>query len=128
MKLESYGITEKDSMIFEFVSEGPKGHITKRVLYQKNDSEFIFNLAFGDVNIETGDFDDYAITNNGDSNKVLATVAKSILIFIEKNPNAYIYAEGSSPARTRLYQMGISKNIDEIQEIFKIDGYLKNVG
>jgi hypothetical protein len=128
MNLESYEINEKDSMVFEFVSTSPTKSVKKRVLYQSTDSEDTFNLAFGDVNLETDDFDDKAITNNEDRDKVLATVAKTILIFTEKYPKAYIYAEGSSSARTRLYQMGISKNLSDIQKLFFVYGYLENIG
>jgi len=34
-----------------------------------------------------------------------------------------VYATGSTPARTRLYQMGISANWAEIESILKIFGF-----
>jgi hypothetical protein len=36
--------------------------------------------------------------------------------------------EGSTPARTRLYQMGIAKYYQEISEVFDIQGLTENNG
>jgi hypothetical protein len=124
MNLEGYEIKVKDSMVFEFVSEGPRGKIKKRIEFIKI-SGTMYNLAFGDINIDTGEFDDIVVTNNNDTEKVLATVAKTVLLFIENYPQAYVYAEGSTLSRTRLYQIGISKNIEEIREIFDVFGLLE---
>jgi len=63
------------------------------------------------------------VTNNGDSLKVLATVASTVYAFTEKYPKAAIIATGSTSARTRLYRMGITNNLDEISEDFAIFGY-----
>ena len=67
----------------------------------------LFNIGFGDKNLETGDIDDKVVSNNGDSDKVLATVV--VYTFTDLNPETLIYATGSTKARTRLYRMGISK-------------------
>lgn len=64
-----------------------------------------------------------SITNNGDSLKVLATVASTVYAFTEKYPNAWIFATGSTTVRTRLYRMGITNNLAEISEDFSIFGY-----
>lgn len=128
MRYETYNLEITDSlMVFEFISEGPKGRILKRVHFQKfiNEDDF-YNLAFGDVNIETTDFDDKVISNNNDTEKVLATVAEIVATFIEKYPNAQVYAKGSTETRTRLYQMGISKNLEAIKENFEVYGFLNN--
>jgi hypothetical protein len=45
--------------------------------------------------------------------------------FTGKNPNAYIYATGSSESRTRLYRMGITNNLEELKKDFHVFG-LKN--
>ena len=76
----------------------------------------------------TGDFDDFVITNNQDTIKVLATVAASVYAFSDVYPNARIYATGSTPARTRLYRMGISNNLEELQEQFDVFGFLETIG
>ena len=60
------------SMTFEFISEGDNGSIKKRVQYTLTHRKNVYNLAFGDVNADTDDFDDEVISNNGDTAKVLA--------------------------------------------------------
>ena len=105
----------------------PKGAIKKRVEYQKIDNNF-FNLAFGDVDLETNAIDDKVITHNNDTEKILATVAKTVEFFIDEFPKAQIYAKGSSISRTRLYRIGISNNFKDIAEKFKIYGYLDAKG
>ncbi len=86
----------------------------------------MYNLGFGDKNIETGEIDDNVISNNGDSEKVLATVVATLYAFIDKHKEAMVYATGSSKSRTRLYRMGITKYLDEIIEDFEIYGELEN--
>jgi hypothetical protein len=127
MRLEKYQ-TEVDvtSTIYEFVSKSKERSIKKRVIYEKFDNKNIFNLAFGDVNNETGGFDDLVVTNNGDSEKVLATVASTVYHFLDKYPEAIIFASGSTPARTRLYKIGISKNLEELEKDFSIMGLNEN--
>ena len=129
MRNERYDLEiDETSMVFEFISEGPKGLIRKRVQYRLVQNENIYNLAFGDVNAETDDFDDKVITDNNDSKKVLATVASTVYTFTEKYPTAIVYAEGSNAARTRLYRIGISNNLEELTKDFKVFGFLDNIG
>ena len=134
---ELYELEEgSNAMTFEFTSVGPNGKIPKMVIYSKTNVRNLYNLAFGDKNINTGDIDDLVITNNEDSQKVLATVASTVYVFLNKYPEALIIATGSTKARTRLYQMGISKYLDEITADFNVfgekDGKLhpfeKNIG
>ena len=65
-------------------------------------------------------------SNNGDSEKVLATVVATIYAFTDKYPNAMIYATGSTKTRTRLYRMGISRFIGEVKQDFDVQGELKD--
>ena len=126
MKKDKYHYkTENKFEFFEFYSEGPKGVIKKVIEFQSTMQEGVFNLAFGDFNEETKSIDDKIVTNNNDSIKVLATVASTVYAFIEKHPNAWIVATGSTEARTRLYRMGITNNLSEISEDFLVFGYNK---
>lgn len=127
MKLPKYPLASSDKMMtFEFVSEGKKGLIHKLVRYQPTNLKDLYNLAFGDKNKETGDIDDTVISNNGDSEKVLATVVATVYAFTDKYPGAWIYATGSTKARTRLYRMGISKFLEEVTIDFEIIGELSD--
>ena len=39
-----------------------------------------------------------------------------------QQPDAYVYASGSTKARTRLYRMGITKYFEEMQQDFYLYG------
>ena len=86
----------------------------------------MYNLAFGDKDLATGIIDDTVISNNADSEKVLATVVATIYAFTDKYPDTWIYATGSTKARTRLYRMGISKFLTEVDEDFEVLGELND--
>ena len=118
--------TEDKFAIFEFVNEGPKGSIKKMVEYSETATENVYNLGFGDYDETTKSVNDLSVTNNGDSLKVLATVASTVYAFIEKHPNAYILATGSTNVRTRLYRMGITNNLAEITDDFVVKSVFKN--
>ncbi len=104
------------------MSEGPKGKIEKVVQFTLIYEDNLYNLAFGDRSYLTGQIDDKVVTDNDDSEKVLASVVAAIYAFCDKKPNALIYATGSTAARTRLYRMGINKYYDIVQEDFMIFG------
>jgi len=84
--------------------------------------ENFYNLAFGDYDEISGEINDQKITNNGDSLVVLATVASTVYAFTNKYPNSWIFATGSTDVRTRLYRMGITNNLVEIQADFHVFG------
>ena len=126
MKLPRYEyVAENEAEVFKFTSEGTKGSIKKLVLYSQMLPNDVYNLAFGDYDEETGLLNDTVITNNKDSQKVLATVASTLYVFTDKHPHVWVYATGSTPARTRLYQMGISKFLDEILNDFEVYGLIE---
>jgi hypothetical protein len=110
---------------FEFFSEGPKGTIKKIVRYTQIESTNSYNLVFGDEDPETGIVDDRIISNSSDHKKVLATVASTLLIFLENYPEAAVFAVGSTSTRTRLYQMGIANNLELINLGFTVWGLVE---
>lgn len=123
MKLERYELRAEESlMVFEFVSEGPKGEIRKLVQFVETNLKDLYNLAFGDLDPTTGEIDDSVISGNCDSEKILATVVAVVYSFTEKYPDAWIYATGSTKSRTRLYRMGLTKYLAEIREDFVLYG------
>ena len=70
----------------------------------------------------TGGIDDLAVSDNGDTEKVLATVVAAVYAFLDSYPTAYVYAQGSTKARTRLYRMGINRFYEDIQRDFYLYG------
>jgi len=126
MNNDRYNIKSGEQLeTFEFVSIGSKGRIYKMVHYFKTNYKGLYTLAFGDKNLTTGELNDLSISNNGDSEKVLATVVATLYVFFDEHPDAIVYATGSTNSRTRLYQMGINKYFDTSQNDFKIFGELE---
>lgn len=119
-----------DTTIFEFKSIGTNGEITKVIVFNATQTEEIYNLAFGDLIYNEVQkkyiLDDSTITDNGDRNIILATVARSVYIFTEKYPEKVVFFKGSTLARTRLYRRAISINLEELSETFIIFGAIKN--
>jgi len=123
MHLPHYELTTGASKsIFEFTSVGPKGKIPKIIIFSKKEAENIYNLAFGDYDIHSGHVNDRVVSNNLDSEKVLATVIQSLYIFFNKYPKSIVIARGSTKSRTRLYRMGISKFHEQVSDVFYIMG------
>ncbi|RPD43186.1 DUF6934 family protein [Chitinophaga barathri] len=130
MPFEKYEfVPNGDYTEFTFLSQGPRGRIRKLVSYSKlnerMNGETLYNLSFGDIHDAwVRDEDMYRIrSNNNDRDKVLATVAFTALEFAVRHPDCKIFVRGSTPARTRLYQMGINANWGYISELFLLKGY-----
>jgi hypothetical protein len=126
MNIEKYShVSKNNHQAFRFISSGPKGSIEKVVTFRniKEWGENIYNLSFGDWDEHKQNINYQITSNNGDRQKVLATVAAIILEFSVFFPGKYIYFEGSTNARTRLYQMGISHYHSEISKFYDIYGF-----
>ena len=127
MRLIKYQLKSgRELLSYEFTSEGPKGLIEKRIQFTLLNQEEVYNLAFGDKDPISGEIDDLVVSNNGDSEKILSTVVSAVYAFCDKYPEACIFASGSTPARTRLYRIGIAKYFDDIKEDFEIYGQLED--
>ena len=68
---------DEDLHSFSFISEGKNGKIEKVIRYEKITDD-VFNLGFGDKDPITGKINDKVVTNNGDTEKVLATVVSTV--------------------------------------------------
>ncbi|QEC45405.1 DUF6934 family protein [Pseudobacter ginsenosidimutans] len=126
MHLEKYAFrADENNEVFAFESNGPNGIIRKVVRYIKvgffNGFD-IYNLDFGDNCDGASNPNHLSVSNNGDRDKVLATVAATVLAFNEDHKKFVVFAKGATPVRTRLYQMGINANLNEIEEHFHVYG------
>ena len=126
MQEDSYRVKQSQQIYqYEFFSEGPKGRIRKVIQFQSiADYRNLFNLAFGDWDEERKTINDTVKSNNGDRQKILVTVAQTVFRFMKDYPDAVVFAQGSTPSRTRLYQMGIAAFLDELEEDFTVVGYI----
>ena len=111
---------------YVFISEGPKGAI-KKVIYFTEMGCNLYNLGFGDWDEAARSMDDKVRSNNNDRDKVLTTVARVVMSFLEYYPQVTVFAKGSSPARTRLYQMGIFANWQEISILLTVKGFIDGI-
>lgn len=103
MNIDKYPvIIGETAMVFEFVSEGIRGKISKLVIYNETHLHNFYNLGFGDKDSITGEIDDEVITNNGDSEKVLATVASTLYTFSDKYPEAMVFVTEHKGPNTSL--------------------------
>ena len=116
-------VTSDNPCVYMFFSEGPKGKIAKGVFYTQI-IENLYNLGFGDLTEDLQDLNDFSRSNNGDRDKVLATVAFTAFDFTNRFPDGAIFIQGSTSGRTRLYQMGIAANLPEIAQNFVIKGFI----
>jgi|RhiMetdeSRZDD1v2_1073273.scaffolds.fasta_scaffold08498_9 uncharacterized protein DUF6934 len=130
MNLDHYAyLMSEDFLSYHFCSEGPNGKIRKVILFTlvTMPSKSYYNLSFGDLD-EEGKINDFVTSNNHDAEKVLATVARAVIVFTNNYPDAVVFAEGSTASRTRRYQMGINKFWNEIEPVFKVFGFVKSEG
>jgi hypothetical protein len=112
----------KSQFEYEFESIGPKGTIKKIARFRLEEGN-VYSFGFGDLDEATGDVSDIVVSNNQDRDKVLATLAHIIYHFTGNMSNALIFIQGSTPARTRLYQQGINKFKLQLEPEFEIIGY-----
>ncbi len=111
----------KDWMTFRFESTGPKGNVWKVIQFTPMQKRGYYNLGMGDWQ---GDerLDFVSTTDNGDRDKVLATVALAVYGWMERFPRRKIIFQGNTASRTRLYRMAINKGWEQLNKVFLIQG------
>ena len=125
--MDKYQIkANSDQRIFDFVSIGPKGKFHKRVVFAKTSYDGVYSINLADFDHNSGYLDYYSISDNGDRDRILATVVSCLFAFFNEYPNTYVYATGSTPARTRLYRMMMSKYFALLEDDFNVFGELEN--
>lgn len=110
-----------DCTRFQFQSIGKRGIFEKVVLITQL-SGAVYNLSLLDYDPTNEGYDDSSTTDNGDMQIVLATVISAIKIFTDAYSDRLIYFEGSTPSRTRLYQISIAKFYHSLKNHFNIYG------
>jgi hypothetical protein len=120
-----YHFKRTDELHFDFESIGKKGLVLKRVTFIEFEFGF-FNMGLGDVDEATGEVNYHSITDNGDRDKVLATVTQIIEDIFISYPEHTIFFKGTTASRTRLYQIAINHYLDELTAKFHILGELED--
>lgn len=112
-----------DRLTFGFESISQEKTIKKLIEFRLLDtSSELYNLALMDI-LSNGEVSDMIVSNNQDMPKVLATVFQSISLFFKEKSNAKVLIQGSTPSRTRLYQIAIGKYHAELELIYNIWGF-----
>lgn len=123
MNYEAYPfLPNEEKTQFQFTSIGKRGVFSKAVVFSFIEAD-IYNLALLDVDPVTKEISDTSVTDNGDMPEVLATVMAIANDYLGKYPNCSIYLVGNTASRTRLYQIAISKVIDQIEAPLRVLGY-----
>lgn len=118
--------SNQNSTEFFFESIGSKGVIHKVVAFQETSFTGIYNLALGDVNPLTNEIDDAVVTDNGDTEKVLATTLQIVNHYFSLFPDHQIYFSGNSSSRNRLYRIAINHSFRELSLAFEMFGVMNN--
>lgn len=109
-----------------FYSEGPNGRIRKVVQFvlMYNYPAPVYNLVFGDWDEVGNSIKTKVISNNGDVEKVLATVAGIIIRFTDIFRNIVVHIKGGDDARKRLYQISLNRYWRETNKVLYVYGYI----
>ncbi|MBO9617122.1 MAG: hypothetical protein J7619_30830 [Dyadobacter sp.] len=112
----------------KFISSGRNGNFQLRVFITrpKDYVDSYYSLGFGVWDSEKRTVDDIVELKNGDFQHILATIANISLDFLQANPSASLYAEGSTPSRTRLYQREITRHHHLIPENLQVYGLVND--
>lgn len=122
MKHKYYHLTASaDYLSFTFQSLSAFRIVDKKIEFVQI-SHKVYNLAFGDLKNEI-DFDDLVVTDNKDSEQILATVVQAILVFLEVYPDCVIYFTGSTLSRTRLYRIILAREFFNWRDRFDVYGF-----
>ncbi|MBC8154905.1 MAG: hypothetical protein H7Z72_18565 [Bacteroidetes bacterium] len=124
MQYPSYSFGQSDDATqFFFESVGPKGVIQKAILFTPTEQGELYNLALVNQDPVSGVYDDTVVSNNADTAKILATLVRTIQLFLSRYPNCRVAFAGNTAARNRLYRMAISRAYPELSAIFVLFGY-----
>ena len=85
--------TNPSYLDYEFDSVGPKGIIKKVARFIEIGTN-LYSFGFGDLNKNTGEISDTIVSNNGDGDKVLATIASIIYDFTNFYTKAAVFHTG----------------------------------
>lgn len=140
MNLNTYTLfPSEDLTVFHFVSTGSKGQIRKIIRYMPTLNPKVYNLGLADVlyidgNEDVFTVDDHTASDNGDIDKLVGTVARSLLLFSQHYPDVFVVFGSINPVKMRLYRIIVQKYYDELSKTFILfvakrqdDGKIVNV-
>ena len=112
-----------DATFYEFDSIGEKRVVHKQVKFSPGFIPDFYWLALVDL-LDDGSVSDSSRPNQGDVERVLATVLQTMLTFFKQYPTASVAFAGSTESRTRLYNIAIIRELNNARDTFTIQGYI----
>ena len=123
MRLEKYEKFLWQQDVYWFVSIGKQGYIYKGVLFQLlPDQSNRFNLAMGDIDLQTGVMEFDELSGNGDARKVFATIGDIVNEYTEIYPDREIFVSGNTEDKKRSYSFMTAWYLEEIKVDFDVWG------
>jgi hypothetical protein len=119
MKKEGYEFISEKDLYYSFLSIGKK-EIPKIVIFQIID-ENTYNLVLADFDFSTTKFSDTIVSNNGDLGKIMATVLKIILHFIDNHPDSRIILQGNTATKRQLYNRMLNNYYSELSAFIYVE-------
>lgn len=149
-------VPDSEVQAYLFLSKGQSTDkdIPKIIQYEyvrDLDYRSIYNLGFGDFEVETGKIHDGTMTDNGDVYKIFNTVLSSVPLFYKRYPRDIILVQGSDGRqdfeaecrpncvknctivchkfnrRMKLYCNYLSRKIDIFESEYQFLGGIKNI-
>ncbi|WP_342088213.1 DUF6934 family protein [Dyadobacter sp. OTU695] len=116
----------EDGCRFDFLSIGYTA-THKAILYKETEIPFLFSLTLAEVQWD-GKLSTTINNSNADVKPTMATITKTFETFTAANPRAVIVFMGNTDAKTRLYRIAISRDLDKLLEKYVIWGIRNDNG
>jgi hypothetical protein len=113
-------LRQNRNKLYIFDSHGK--NLVKKVVQFSHIEDRRYNLGLADL--EKGRLDFQRFSANGDSWKVLNTVAAIVIEFIEFYPDAEIVIRAAGDKRLHLYNRIFENRINQIETVFEVTGYI----
>jgi hypothetical protein len=113
-------LCQNRNKLYIFDSHGK--NLVKKVVQFTHIENRRYNLGLADI--DKGRLDFHRFTGNGDSWKVLNTVAAIVIQFVEFYPDAEVLIRAAGDKRLHLYNRIFENRIIQIETIFEVTGYI----
>lgn len=116
----------EDGCRFDFLSIGYTA-THKAILYRETKIPFLYSLTLAEVQWD-GKLSATINNSNADVKPTMATISKTIETFTAANPRAVVGFMGNTDAKTRLYRIAISRDLDKFLGKYLIWGVRSDNG
>lgn len=115
-----------DGFRFDFLSLGYTA-THKAIIFDETEMPFLYSLTLVEVQWD-GKLSATINNSNADVKPTMTTVFKAIETFTTNNPRAIVGFQGNTEAKTRLYRIAITRDLDKFLDKFLIWGIRSDTG